>query len=82
MEVVEQELISAIRETIKTHLFDTADVVCDVLNKKFNIPKKDIKYEFVNGVDQLTVRVPGAVDKVDVNFTILPEEIIFNNGNE
>jgi len=82
MEVLEQELISAIRETIKTHLFDTADVVCDVLNKKFNIPQKDIKYELVNGVNQLTVKVPGAVDKIDVKFTILPEEIIFDNGNE
>lgn len=75
---MEQELISAIKETVKAHLFDTADTVCNILNEKFNIPQKDIKFEMVNGVNELTVKVPGGIDKVDVKFTILPEEIIFN----
>lgn len=77
---MEQELISSIKDTIRSHMFDTADTVCNILNEKFNIPQKDIKFEMVNGVNQLTVKVPGAIDKMDVNFTILPEEIVVN-GN-
>ena len=76
MEIVEHELISAIRETVEHHLFDTAEELGKVLQEKYNIPRENIVYEMVNGVNELRIKIPGAIESIPLKITVLGEEVV------
>lgn len=76
MEIVEHELISAIGETVKHHLFDTTEELGKVLQEKYNIPRENIIYEMVNGVNELTIKIPGAIKSIPLKITVLGEEVV------
>ena len=69
---MEQELITAIKETVEHHLFDTAEDVASIINEKYGIPKEDMKFECVNSgyINNVTVKIPGSIEKIDLNISL------------
>lgn len=70
------EIYDSLQDTIKHHLFDTAEQLGTVLEEKYNINKEDIKFEYINGGRELTIKIPGKIESMPIKITILGEEVV------
>ena len=70
------ELMEDVKETVRQHLFETGEELSKVLEEKYGIPKTNITYEYVNGVNELTIKFPDTIKELPIRITILGEEVV------
>ena len=71
-----KEVVDSIQETIRHHLFETADELGTALEERHGIPRENVRYEMVNGRNEITIKFPDKVDGVNCSITILGEEVV------
>ena len=64
---------NSLKDFIRWNLFDTIDNISENLMKEFNLEKKDIKFEKVNGVDVIKIITP--IKGINVSITVKEEKV-------
>lgn len=60
--------VNSLKDFVRWNLFDTIDNISENLMKEFNLEKKDIKFEKVNGVDVIKIITP--IESINISITV------------